>query len=552
MKSIHLLLGFVLSISTISVLPAQHINQDQLNSINALFSEFKETPAVSYGIVYKNKIYQNTFGRADFYSENTNETFRLGGMTPHFVAYLVLQLEEKNLLNLDDEVSSFLTIDLDLQGIKIIDLLRHTSALPEYWALKSLAGYSAYDPFPSSKAEGIYSKSLEKTGAINSKVFLSGTGPYVLTRVIEKVTGKSIEEFARDNLFIPLKMKDTYFCGLNTPQRQNIISYTKNENNFEPQVVKHYDSGPAGLITTMNDLLVWFQHFEKKGLDVDKKMDKILSLENGMEAKTADGAITFGQQFTHIERGLTKIWDYGHIGGFASSVFRFPEHELSIIILSKNGLTYNGFLGMQISDILLDKQYSSEVQKEVEQQPDFSLSFDRMNSLTGAYFNRENYNYREIRLAGDTLNYHLPEYNLDYIIQPTNEKEFILKTDFGDRQMEWQQDDFVLTIDGVNYTYEKLDIVDSENSGFENIAGDYYNEDFKEIITIARKNDQFVVCDKNGFFPMQPIGNSEFVSQIQKYKFLSITTDENSNALVLKISNSGYKNVPFKKINSAD
>ncbi|MEM1327160.1 MAG: serine hydrolase domain-containing protein [Bacteroidota bacterium] len=544
---------FILFLFTSNIVFGQGVSEAQQTQIDALFADFDNSPTVAYGIIYNDEIISKFFGQSSRDSKQP-EQFRLGGIAMHFTAYAILSLVENKQIALTDQVSPYLSeeVSLKMEGITVHDLLTHAHGLPEYWSLKQLQGKTAYDTFQPSDAAAIFKQPLDPLMPQGQEVSFSGTGAYLLARIVEKVSGKSFAQYTHDQLFAPLKMQHTYFCDTNTSRNQNIVSYLNKGDYYEPQIVQHNDSGAAGLIATMEDLLIWFKHLQEKESTLHQQLDQSIKYNATTISETPNGQITFGQQFTYELRGVQKIWDYGSIGGFASSVFRFPEQDLSIVILSKNGLTYNGFLGMHTADILLADVYEEEEspleQEAVVEVNTIPLTQSIKEAFVGHYFNNDRYLLREIKVIDDTLRYHNSDYNSTFNLLPINEQELLVKTHLGDHKIMRTPTGIDFLIDGESSRLEKLASDQMVSPLPDSFMGSYHNEGLQLQLSIVKESDQlFLLDDETERFVLQVVGQQRFVTKSNRYKYIKLRMEGDTPAVY--VSSDGYKNIPFEQIN---
>ncbi len=526
----------------------QSITPTQKEAINAIFADYKETPAVAYGVIYKGELLTKTFQDEQYacFSQD-QEKFRLGGMAQHFTAYAILHLIEQGKFQLNDSIDSYLDFghkDL-FKGITIHDLLSHASGLPEYWTLKELYGYGENDPFSTEDGKKLFNTSLNRLFKAKEKFSYSGTGAFLLARIIENETGQDMATFTKEHIFIPLKMEHTYFVESKSPY-SSPIGYLQDGSNYIPHSEQHNDAGPAGLVTTMEDMLMWIQHLDTKKSSIFRKMDQLITYVGDKIVEVPDGKMTYGQQFMHMERGINKIWDYGHLGGFASSVFRFPSQELSIVIMSKNGMSYNGFLGMQISDVFLKDEYETEV--ETEAPKEISLTKDLVAHFTGNYFSPESYNFRQIIVVNDTLRYYNHSYNTQYTLTPISKTEVLLKSGYGeDYILKVQEKKLAFHTPEHIYHYDKIPAINKNLKKQKALVGTYYNDEIYRVFKLELEQDQLVLIDKDNRVSLQAINSHQYVSASNQFKLLTLTYDENQQIEGVQISNSGYKDILFKK-----
>ncbi len=198
--------------------------------------------------------------------------FDLASLTkPIATATSIMILKEKNALfsskkGLNENLSKYLP-NFTKSGINIFHLLTHTSGLPAWKPLYIDAkDISIID----------YLSNLPLEYETGTKVVYSCLGYILLGKMIEKITGIGLDEFAKREIFLPLGMKDTFF---NPPEnRRNDCAGTEDSNSFERRMTNYRDykwregvvvgevhdenahflggvSGNAGLFSTVSDLL---------------------------------------------------------------------------------------------------------------------------------------------------------------------------------------------------------------------------------------------------------------------------------------------------------
>ncbi len=169
-----------------------------------------------------------------------NDIFRIASMTKTVTAVAAMQLYEQGKLGLDDPVSKYIpafenaevldkfnpadstcrTVPTN-KKISIRHLLTHTSGLayakPRYGDL-----YSVYTKMGFTSSSGRSHPTLDTEQIVNKiatlplafhpgERYLYGFNIDVLGRVIEVVSGKTLDEYFRENIFEPLQMDDTHF-----------------------------------------------------------------------------------------------------------------------------------------------------------------------------------------------------------------------------------------------------------------------------------------------------------------------------------------------------
>ncbi|MEM6630796.1 MAG: serine hydrolase domain-containing protein [Bacteroidota bacterium] len=546
MKPCWLFFCVPLCLFSLSSSNAQSLSQSQLTQIDNLFSAFDQGPPIAYGIICGDTAIGKEFGAEAYTCKVPGPTpYRLGNMALHFTAYAILTLEAEGRIRLSDEISAYLGPGegVDLRGITIRQLLNHSHGLPEYWALKSLMGFTNEERFTTADADQLFTRKLNNLHPPGQRVFFSGTGAYLMARIIEKLTGDNLHAFTQRHIFKPLEMEHTYFT--NSDRVSNIVSYSQSGEIYEPQMIGHYDNGPVGVITTLEDLLTWFTFMADQNSAIKQKMDEPILLSEEKIAEIPDGMITYGQQFMHEERGVNKIWDYGQIGGFASSVYRFPKYDLSIVILSKNGIYFNGFLGMQISDILLEDEYTEIAP---ENRSPIALTEEFKEKIIGSYFDPIYYNYRQIRLQNDTLRYFRPDYGTEQALYPMSKEELWMPTPRGDYYFTLIGNSLQLMVENVPYTYDKVAAYRQKSQDLSSLCGTYLCESHALVLSIKQgKNGNWVLEAGNEERELHSVDGQQFVSAHSLYKSLTLKINAQDEIIGILISNPGIRDLVFKK-----
>lgn len=222
--------------------------------------------------------YKTIDKRTNLSSENI---FRLASMTKPIVAFAVLKLIEKGYIDLFDTAdiyingfSGFYIGEMTAEGtvsvkgkakndIRILHLLTHTSGLGsgEIWE-KQYSRMTAGDKYDLESAVEFYKTTLLAFEPYCGNAYSATAAFDVLARIVEIVSDVSIEEFLKEELFIPLEMTDTTFTP-NRSQRERLVDMHDFKNgesiavDMKGSIFSDYPStyrcGGAGLVSTVND-----------------------------------------------------------------------------------------------------------------------------------------------------------------------------------------------------------------------------------------------------------------------------------------------------------
>lgn len=209
---------FFLLIVVSQNLPAAHSFEELQKQLEQTLQEF-HVPGMSIAIVHRDgPKWTAGIGLADVANQlpvTASTRFRIGSTSKAFAALAILQLVEEGKLSLDDSVRKlvpevwFENKWEDTHPIRIVHLLEHTTG----WDDCHLREYVKDDP-----AMGLLEAfEYDHTSRISrwqpgTRMAYCNSGPPVAAYIVEKMTGKSFEEYVEQNLFQPIGMKTaTYF-----------------------------------------------------------------------------------------------------------------------------------------------------------------------------------------------------------------------------------------------------------------------------------------------------------------------------------------------------
>jgi len=185
---------------------------------------------------------------------NTSETvFSTGSITKQFTAAAVMKLKMEGKLNTSDPIGKFLDgVPEDKNKITIRHLLTHTSGL-----VQDVGG--DYDAAPRDETvKNILTQPLEfKPG---ERFAYTNVGYTLLAAIIEKVSGKSYEEYLNEKLFQPAGMVSTGYRLPNWDDKVVAHWYVGDTDNGTP-LEKPYPYwnliGNGGILSTTGDMYRW-------------------------------------------------------------------------------------------------------------------------------------------------------------------------------------------------------------------------------------------------------------------------------------------------------
>ncbi len=219
-------------------------------------------------------VYRKAFGESQWVPEHLKITpdmiFDLASLTkPVATATSIMILVEQGRLSLDEKVKDYVpgfSTYADPDGkpgedARIWHLLTHTSGLPPYTdaaeAEKHFGG-----PCTTEQLAG-YIAGLKKTDPPGQAFHYSCLGYITLAHILNKITGRTIAEFSRENIFRPLKMEHTFYAPAGPYIEECVPTEVINGKPLRGVVhdplarLQGGISGNAGLFSTADDLSVF-------------------------------------------------------------------------------------------------------------------------------------------------------------------------------------------------------------------------------------------------------------------------------------------------------
>jgi len=331
--------------------------------------------------------------------------FRIGSISKQFTSVAMLQLAQGGKLSLTDDIRTYLPgYNTHGRTITIEHLLTHTSGIPSYTEKPDFIKSIVLDK---SKEE------IVQFFADDSLLFEPGTdwsysnSGYVLAGlIIEKVSGKPLEEYLQTNIFTPAGMNRTAIGTYEQVLPGAVTGYDERaDSTYRPAAYLSWTwpYAAGAIVTSVDDMMKW---------DEALYSDKLLArswLEKAWTSRTLPGGEKTHYGYGWVEcdyKGLRLVTHGGGINGFVSNAIRIPSRHLYVVLLSN-------FTGKDPNDIT--NQIALRVAGTPLAEPAVrSLGGDALREYTGVYEvnrvgGRRTTNasaqkvYRTITVANDTL-----------------------------------------------------------------------------------------------------------------------------------------------------
>lgn len=382
--------------------------QQRLEKIDPLMNRALEAlriPGMAIGVVVDGKvIFTKGYGVRNFSDPSPvteNTLFAIGSCSKAFTTFALGQLVDEGLIAWDDPVIQYLP-EFRLHDIHathhltIRDLVTHRSGLPRH----DLAWYNS--DFP---RQEILNRLpfLEPTCDLREKFQYNNFMYGVAGLVIERVSGKTWEEFVQERIFKPLCMNKSNF-SVEMSQGAEDFSFPHTEKNEQIEVIpfrKLTNIGPAGSInSTIADMMKWVELQLSQGevqgtqlIHKDTLKDMHLVHMPVHNHPIEEHAFGYGLGwFTGLREGHYIVSHGGGIDGFISMVTLYPKEKIGVVVLTNSDS--HGLFPMMaaygIADLILGKEddtwLSKVEEKETQMKEMMKKARDTKRGVTQADF----------------------------------------------------------------------------------------------------------------------------------------------------------------------
>jgi CubicO group peptidase (beta-lactamase class C family) len=274
---------------------------------------------------------------------NPQTQFAIGSITKSFTAMAIMILKDRRLLTLQDPICQYL-VDCPAawEPVTLQQLLTHTSGIFDLALNPDFQSMSTCQVHKPEELMALY-KDHALDFPPGSQFHYSNSGYQLLGMVIAKVSGQGYNDFIQENILDPLGMADTGNNSASHPLSNRATGYSQDSWAREKVKAPCYDSSmffaDGGLYSTVEDLYKWDQALYTNRLVSKESLSQIFASTVTVVASPGftvpPGLWYYGygwmitQQFGHrlIEHG-------GRIPGYTAYLARYPDDQLTIIILS--------------------------------------------------------------------------------------------------------------------------------------------------------------------------------------------------------------------------
>jgi len=442
----------------------------------------------------------------------SSTVFDFASVAKQFTGLGIATLVEEGALSLDDDIRIYLPWVPDFgERITIRHLLYHSSGIRDWVGLVKLSGRYKNDVISDEFLMEMVQHQKELNFSPGEQFQYSNTGYFLLARILSEVSGQSFREWTRENIFLPLGMKDSHFSDdyaeiipgrASSYKRLTGTSYGHSSNNLSSY-------GSSSLFSTLDDMLRWMMNFHERKIGSDKVWEMMLtkgSLNNGEEVNYGFG-LSFGESHGFDSYGHGGSW-----GGCVCSLNWFPEPQFGLLFISNrdpSGVYLEGDITClylhedniganpegtgDSEEETVDSKEETEDSKEEAGRTETELAPELMIEYVGYYY--EDNRLIKAELIDGQLVFHFP-WESNVVVFADSADRFFLKNSEVEylfhRNKEGYVDQMSIVTPNGSYPHGRIDpsIPDCDQAG--GICGTYFSDELKTSYVLKIENGMLI------------------------------------------------------------
>ncbi|MDD9890209.1 MAG: serine hydrolase [Gammaproteobacteria bacterium] len=346
------------SFALLCTVPGTVLSAEYNQQIDELFTDIAaDAPGCNVGVVRGGEfIHKAGYGLANLELDvplDSDNVHRMGSVSKQFTALAVLILVEDELIDLNASLHRYIPGLRDYGAdVTVNQVLGHIAGMADYdfissgnddedvaggLNIKSAAGgafrlgnedyLTIEEFFDVVKQAGLRHPPGEKWE-------YSNLGYFLLSMLVEEVSGQSLRDFSEQRIFAPLGMNNSFFSDDATEIVKNrAYGYSRNEAGaYVTDMTNLFWVGDGGLHTNLDDMLLWDRYLRNP--TIGNSPPELLELFNTPNSSlpARDALYANGQFITETDLGIS----YFHSGGWLGTTTwygRLPEQDFSVMIM---------------------------------------------------------------------------------------------------------------------------------------------------------------------------------------------------------------------------
>lgn len=308
-----------------------------LNQITRRLEKFcrADEPGIAVGIAQNGRtVFTGGHGLANIEERvpfTPTSAFRICSISKQFLCALVWKAHRTGKLDVNAHPSRYASgfAGMD-KSLTLAHLMQNRSGLRDHWVLAMWMGARAEQPFTLADGEEVIRRAPKSMFAPGSQNLYCNGNFVLLERALENATGRSFIENIHKHIFDPLKMDASFVgvdCADTLPGREQ--GYRHHNGRWEIEQNGMHWSGPAGIVSTIEDMLKWdacLNDPKRAGLPFVADIARLSAFNDGSKGSYASGIGV-------IEYGARRLVTHsGALRGWRSVYLRHESERTSLVV----------------------------------------------------------------------------------------------------------------------------------------------------------------------------------------------------------------------------
>lgn len=537
MRSLQILIVILI----VSLLANGQSWQDSLSLIDKAMSQYQPGQPGAQLSVSRNGqlIFSKAWGMADMErgtNLTVNSVLEAGSVSKQFTAAAILLLAQQGKLSQEDDIRKYIP-EIPNYGtpIRIRHLLHHTSGIRDWGAVAELTGWPRSQKFYTNMdALEIIAAQNHLNNKPGDEYIYSNSNFNLLAIIVQRVSGLSLADYTRQNIFGPAGMTHTQWRD--DPNRivpNRALAYSKNESGYITNMPNEYVYGNGGLLTCTEDLIKWNNFYQQGSLGSPSLLSLQIHTEplnNGINNPYAAGLVV------RKLMGWENISHSGSTAGYRAYLESFPELELNIAILSNNASYNITATAEKIRKIFV----ADKSENRSTAYADIALTTSELHLLEGVYLNQRDGSTFEITVKDNSI---LLDNNLPLHLRAKN----ILSSDNFSLVFIGNKGFYIPSRPLDSMPFIKVEPVKPAPADLQQYAGKYFSSETNSYIELENSKGGLTIrLNANKKYPLIPTYKDAF-----KLDELDANTvflkNKKGQIQSIKISLPRARNISFKK-----
>ena len=553
------LIVFALHPVTPAGFPNQGEKDPRAEKVDKIFAQWDkpDSPGCELVVIKDGQIvYKRGYGMANLEHNipmSPASIMDTGSVSKQFTAMAIALLAEQGKLSLDDDVRKYLPEIPQYEApITIRHLIHHTSGIRDYLTLMSIAGMRDDDYYVDGEVVSLLARQKELNFRPGSEFLYSNSGYFLLSQIVKRASGKTLREFADENMFKPLGMTRTkFYDDHNEIVKNRAASYvSRRGGGFQIAATALDMVGDGNVFTCVEDLFLWDQNFyhNKLGKGGQEMINQVLTtgtLNSGEKIDYAFGLV-IGEY-----RGLRIVEHGGAFVGYRAMTMRFPDQRFSVILQCNLGTMNPSNLARRVADIYLADQFKAEAMGAQKPEAKFiELPEQDLKDKAGAYRNQINGVIWKLYVKDGKLFADVPNLSIRFgAVSATEFRSIGTPVEFALRFEKQGQTPALRMQRGADkpVTLEAVQLVTPTPAQLAEYTGDYRSDEVQVTYRIVLESGKLFLRHENEYKgypknPLEPTTSDTFFVQGTSLRF---TRDARKQVSAFTLNAGRVKNIRF-------